>query len=95
MARSRQETSQGPVDKSGRVWETGDLGTAAYAHMRGLPILGVRRGQGGGSRFMFMFEDPEEQGAEFQVDYLNSESRRFDAAVRSLKKLCYDSGSSR
>jgi len=71
------------------VFESSDLGTAAYVHMRGLEILGVRQGSHRG-QFVFMFQDPEGQGKQLQVDYLNSESRKFDGAVRSLKKLCYD-----
>lgn len=70
------------------VWETSDLGTAAFAHMLGLQLLGSARNQGG--RFVFRFHDPEERGPNYQVDYLNSECRKFDAAVRSLKKLCHD-----
>lgn len=75
--------------RNGHKWETSDLGTAAFVHMSGLEILGVRRSQGKG-RFIFVFSDPDDRGQELTVNYLNSESRRFDAAVRSLKKLCYD-----
>jgi len=74
--------------KPGVTWETSDLGTAAFVHMLGLKLLGTTRGAGG--RFVFRFVDPEERGPGYQVDYLNSECRKFDAAVRSLKKLCYD-----
>ena len=76
-------------DGNGAPWETSDLGTAAYLHgVGGLEILGVRRGPRG--RFMFLFVDPEHRGEQLQVDYMNSTCRKFDSAVRSLKKLCYD-----
>lgn len=71
-----------------KVWETTDLGTAAFVHMLGLNLLGASKAPGG--RFMFRFEDPEGRGDNYAVDYLNSECRRFDSSVRSLKKLCYD-----
>lgn len=80
------------VDSNGD-WETSDLGTAAFIHMRGLEILGahrVPRGRANGGKFMFAFADPDHEGRSLQVEYLNSDCRKFDAAVRSLKKLCYD-----
>jgi len=74
-------------------YETSDLGTAAFVHMMGLKLLGSTRSPGG--RFTFRFVDPEGRGPNYAVDYLNSECRQFDAAVRSLKKLCHDSAPSR
>jgi len=73
-------------------WETSDLGTAAFVHMRGLKLLGSRladRGESGGGKFVFMFADPKQEGYDLMVEYLNSECREFDSKVRSLKKLCY------
>lgn len=78
--------------RNGGTWSTSDLGAAAFAHMMGLEILGVEKPS---SRFIFKFSDPEGRGESLQIAYLNSESRRFDSAVRSLKKLCYDDGSTR
>jgi len=70
-------------------WETSDLGTAAFVHMKGLEILGSTRSPQNG-RFMFRFSDPQGRGEALMVEYLNSDCRKFDAAVRSLKKLCYE-----
>lgn len=70
------------------TWETTDLGSAAYANLRGLSILGVTRGSD--NKFTFRFADPGNKGQQLQIDYINSDCRRFDEAVRSLKKLCYD-----
>jgi len=81
-----------PATSSG-TWETSDLGTAAYIHLKGLKLLGASRHTGG--RFVFRFSDPEGLGETYQVDYLNSECRLFDASVRSLKKLCHDGGRGR
>lgn len=80
------------ADSNGAPWETSDLGTAAYIHgIGGLEILGAqRRGAQRGGQFVFMFKDPDQKGTVLQVEYLNSDCRKFDAAVRSLKKLCYD-----
>ena len=72
---------------NGQPWETSDLGTAAYAFMQGTKLLGSRcEGRG---RWVFRFDATQDQGEQFQVEYLNSECRKFDSAVRSLKKLCY------
>ena len=42
------------------------------------------------ARILSAAVDPEHRGGQLQVEYLNSTCRKFDAAVRSLKKLCYD-----
>lgn len=70
------------------TWVTTDLGSAAFAHFRGLLILGVTND--GHGKFTFRFSDPEHKGKQLQIDYMNSECRRYDEALRSLKKLCYD-----
>lgn len=78
----------------GEPWSTSDLGTAAYIHaLGGLKILGVTLApRGTGAKYLFAFQDPEGKGDELQVEYMNSDCRKFDAAVRSLKKLCYEDG---
>ena len=81
-------------DPNAGSWETSDMGTAAYVHMEGLRILGSQRERPGG-RFLFRFADPDNKGFGLQVEYLNSKCRQFDAAVRSLKKLCYDGNKGR
>ena len=80
------------MDGATGQWSTTDLGTAAYCHMRGLEVLKVENAAvgGGGSKYHFVFKDPEDQGPSLSVQYINSESRQFDAAVRRLKKLTYD-----
>lgn len=88
MAPPRNTHGGGPELPQEETWETSDLGTAAFVHLRGLPILGARRVEG--DRFVFRFRDPEGVGEALQIDYLNSDCRKFDEAVRSLKKLCYD-----
>lgn len=75
---------------NGASWETSDLGTAAFVHMKGLAIRGARRAHDHSRRFIFVFGDPDSRGEELQIEYMNSECRAYDAAVRSLKKLCYD-----
>lgn len=77
-----------------KTWETTDLGSAAFVVVSGIDIHGVKKATTRGGQFVFMFEDPENKCPELQVDFMNSDCRKFDAAVRSLKKLCYDSRSS-
>jgi hypothetical protein len=76
-----------------RRWETSDIGVAAYIFMNDVEVLGAvsdsRR------RFRFIFNDEDGVCDTLKVSYVNSESARFDNAVRTLKKLCYQSSSDR
>ncbi len=72
------------------VWGTTDIGVAAYLLMNGLRVLSARRLAGGAFRFEFL--DPGMVAEDLQIEYVNSEARRFDEAVRAMKKLCQDRG---
>ena len=86
-----------PATTSARAqsWSTSDLGTAAYLKMKGLVILAATRSGGSRGKWVFSFADPESRAKQLQVEYINSDERRFDAEVRSLKKLCWDDGRGR
>lgn len=84
-----------PTDSDPVIWETTDLGTAAYIKSRGVSIHGVRKVSSKGGQFVFMFRDDDCVCRRYQIEFMNSDCRKFDAAVRSLKKLCYDTRESR
>lgn len=77
------------MSNNSNTFETSDIGIAAYVMMRGLVLKDANRGHGG--RFKFIFEDPKNQGGVFAVDYVNSESARFDAIMKNLKNILYKS----
>lgn len=78
-----------------RTWETTDMSTAAYVALFGKPhevvlLKTERGGGGGGDRYTFVFSDPKGHGPLLQVQFSNSDFRKYDDQIRSLKKLCYD-----
>ena len=75
--------------KDVKLYETSDIGIAAYVMMRGLKLRTASRGIKG--RFSFVFEDPNNLGRIYEVDYVNSESARFDANMKNLKNILFKS----
>lgn len=74
---------------SGSTSRTSDIGFAAFLFMNDLRVLAARRIPGS-KQFEFVFEDPEARACDLQVAYVNSEARKFDEAVRAMKKMCQD-----
>ena len=72
-----------------KTFETSDIGIAAYVMMKGLRLANATRGPGG--RFKFVFDDPNSLGGKYAVDYVNSESAKFDANMKNLKNILYKS----
>jgi hypothetical protein len=72
-----------------KTFETSDIGIAAYVMMRGLKLKTAARSHSG--RFNFIFEDPSDLGRMYSVDFVNSESAKFDAHVKNLKNILYKS----
>ena len=72
-----------------KIFETSDIAIASYVMMRGLKLLKASRDARG--RFFFKFEDPNDEGSIYAVDYVNSESARFDAIMKNLKSILYKS----
>ena len=71
------------------TFQTSDIGIAAYVMMKGLKLKQASRGHNG--RFNFVFDDPIDLGAGYAVDYVNSESAKFDANMKNLKNILYKS----
>ena len=72
-----------------KTFQTSDIGVAAYVMMKGLKLKHASRGHNG--RFSFVFDDPKDLGKQYGVDYVNSESAKFDANMKNLKNILYKS----
>jgi hypothetical protein len=68
---------------------TNDLSFAAYLMMRGCPLLMAKKL---GKTFRFTLDLGEKQQNPMKIEYINSESAKFDASVRDLKKIMYSGG---
>lgn len=72
-----------------KTFQTSDIGIAAFVMMKGLMLKQASKGHSG--RFNFIFEDPAGVGQRYAVDYVNSESAKFDANMKNLKNILYKS----
>ena len=72
------------------VFETPDLGFAAYLRMKDLKLKGIGKDN---KRFKFLFENKKDKIEEFKLEFINSESYRFDSNVRILKLMIKSNGS--
>jgi len=72
-----------------KTYKTSDIGIAAFIMMKGLKLIEAKRSQSG--RFSFVFEDINDLGNSYAVDYLNSESAKFDANMKNLKNILFKS----
>tara|TARA_R110000868_G_scaffold131612_1_gene341706 strand:+ start:574 stop:795 length:222 start_codon:yes stop_codon:yes gene_type:complete len=72
-----------------KTYKTSDIGIAAFIMMKGLKLLEAKRGSTG--RFYFVFEDQDDIANNCAVDYLNSESAKFDANMKNLKNILFKS----
>ena len=77
------------MNMTSKKFATSDIGTAAYVMMRGLKLQKATRDPRG--RFNFIFDDPLDLGTSYAVDFVNSESAKFDAHVKNLKNILYKS----
>ena len=67
------------------IYETSDIGTAAYLLFKELTLKNCEVGPNG--RYIFTFEDPLEVGNELAKEFLNSDFSRFDDKMRTLRKM--------
>ena len=72
-----------------KTFQTSDIGIAAFIMMKGLVLQSATRGSSG--RFLFVFNDPNDMGGSYAVDYVNSESAKFDANMKNLKNILFKS----
>ena len=70
-----------------KSYKTSDIGIAAFIMMKGLRLIEAKRAHNG--RFSFVFDDPKDLAKSYAVDYLNSESAKFDANMKNLKSILF------
>lgn len=81
-----------------RVKTTRDLAVAGYLYMAGLPL---RKAERRGRDFIFQFDDPGDDESpdghwdRLHLAFANSECARYDASIRTLKKMCNREGAQR
>jgi len=69
-------------------YQTSDIAIAAYLMMRGLKLADASTQKSG--RFMFKFEDPNSEAFNLSIEYVNSESAKFDAHIKNLKSILFN-----
>jgi len=70
------------------MYTTSDIAIASYIMMKGLTLVSAEREKGG--RFKFVFDDPQSLGVTYSVEFVNSESAKFDAHVKNLKNILFN-----
>tara|TARA_R100001082_G_scaffold103833_1_gene74770 strand:+ start:335 stop:559 length:225 start_codon:yes stop_codon:yes gene_type:complete len=69
------------------IYKTSDLSIAAFLMMKGLKLLNANRSSNG--QFMFEFEDPDNNGISYAIEFASSSCAVYDNHVRNLKKILY------
>ena len=67
------------------TYSTSDIALAAYLKLQGLILIQCDRGD----KFNFVFEDPDNVAENLALAFVNSDMRRYDDEMRSLKKIIY------
>jgi hypothetical protein len=66
-------------------YKTSDIALAAYLKLKGLKLVQCSRD----GKFQFVFEDPENKAEDLALEFVNSDIRKYDDEIRSLKKVIY------
>jgi len=66
---------------------TNDIGLAAYLLMKGTPVVKVKNGR----PFEFEFENKNNICNKLAIEFLNSESSRFDDSIKKIKLILKNS----
>ena len=72
---------------SSKKFITADIAIAAFLMMKGMKLISATRERNG--RFRFEFDDPNNKADQFAVEFVNSESAKFDAHVKNLKNILF------
>tara|TARA_B100000424_G_C22851990_1_gene454266 strand:- start:257 stop:484 length:228 start_codon:yes stop_codon:yes gene_type:complete len=72
---------------SSKIYITSDIAIAAFLMMKGMKLISASRERNG--RFRFEFDDSKKQADKFAVEFVNSESAKFDAHVKNLKNILF------
>ena len=68
---------------------TSDIAIAAFLMMKGMKLISATRERNG--RFRFEFDDPNKEADQYAVEFVNSESAKFDANMKNLKNILFKS----
>ena len=68
-------------------YQTSDLSIAAFLMMKGLKLVSADRESSG--RFIFVFDDPNNDGVKYAIEFAGSDCAVYDNHVRNLKKILY------
>jgi hypothetical protein len=71
------------------TYTTSDIALAAYLKLQGLRLIECGRGE----KFNFVFEDPGNKAEGLAIEFVNSDMRKYDDEMRSLKKIIYSKNS--
>lgn len=71
------------------TYTTSDIALAAYLKLQGLRLIECGRGD----KFNFVFEDPDSIAGKLAIEFINSDMRKYDDEMRSLKKIIYSKSS--
>lgn len=72
------------MNEESLTFETPDLGFAAFLKMNDLELKEIGMDK---RRFKFIFNDPESKVKQLKIDFVNSESYKFDSNIRILKLM--------
>ena len=69
------------------MYNTSDIGIAAYLQLKGLKLKECKRLETG--KFYFCFDDPDQRCPALALEFLDSDFCKFDNNVRNLKKILF------
>jgi hypothetical protein len=75
------------METAQKVYETEFLALASYLKMKNIQMLGYDKR---GDKVVFRFADQGDVCKKMQIEFLNSECKKFDSEVRDLKRLLKD-----
>lgn len=70
-----------------KQYKTSDLSLSAFLLLRGKKLITADREPSG--KFIFIFDDPNDECKKLSIDFLSSEFSEYDNHVRNLKKVIY------
>ena len=70
-----------------KKYATSDIAIAAFLMTKGMKLLYAGREDNG--RFIIKFEDPDNLGNSYAVEYINSDFSKFDSYIKNLKNIIF------
>ena len=75
------------MEKNGKVVETEELALASYFKMKGVKLTSYEQSKERKGKVRFVFFDKKDECEKLEIEFLNSECKKFDSEIRDLKKL--------